>query len=549
MTTRRIVTAIAIASALACSRATEPDLMPEGNVVLRFESASHSMTMSRGQSTFAAAADDVDSVVVNVFRSGSPITKEASRSAAITDQGAEITIPCIVENGKRVGVDLYSNGKFTHHGFATGVNVVKGANTPVAVDAYAFTIETLSVTPGVATEPEPFDLAWNGAPAATRYEVQSSATSNFDDIEWKQSVPDTIIEVSDLPPGAHYFRVVPCTDFAEGSSSPTQFGYAQSASQEVLITGFSAPEVIPGEVVTIFGENLDYPGVRVNIGARPMEVLSSSWDELEVVVPRAAVTNTVDVANDLGSDSSEKPLIVQRVAYVTATNRYADEYVDILEDYSDDFGKSGVAVIPIEDLDDRDMSVFDVIIVASDTGSNPTNWGEGVPVRAQAIAATGANVLALGEGGLAFLKLVAAVPNGTSYTTHQTSYYTDAPTSPIYTTPHAVTNGNGAQWFDVSQNSQETIALGIAKPYPSNVGLDACTGISCLLLICSVNDRWSLLELSVPDVFSSRKRYVFWGYDGDPDRFTSEGEDLLGNAMHSLYSNRLIIVDPAVSGR
>jgi hypothetical protein len=194
-------------------------------------------------------------------------------------------------------------------------------------------------------------------------------------------------------------------------------------------------------------------------------------------------------------------------------------------------------MVPVTDLDWRSMGVFDIVIVANDTGTDAADWGGGVPERVQAIAATTVNVLAIGEGGLAFLRAAAALNGEPQYETNQTSYYTETPNAAIYTTPHVVTSGGGAQWIDISQNPRKTIAIEFAAP-PAGVTLDACTGISCVLVICSPNERWSLVEFQLPDVFSSKKRYVFWGYAGNPSQFTKYGEDLLGNVMYLLYRER-----------
>ena len=198
-------------------------------------------------------------------------------------------------------------------------------------------------------------------------------------------------------------------------------------------------------------------------------------------------------------------------------------------------GYSGVATIPVTDLDTRDMGVFDVVIVANDTGTSTSDWGGGVPARAIAIAASTANVLALGDGGLAYLQLaVSSISGAASQTRSQTSYYAVTPAASVFTTPHSVTGGGGPQWVDISSSPQPTIGVAIdsAAP-PAGVNLRACTGLN--------NDIWALVDFQVPDIFSTKKRLFFWGHGGDPKQFRTEGENLLGNIMYLLYNDRAIV--------
>jgi hypothetical protein len=535
--------------AVACSRTTEPDFASEnGVVVLRFEPPAPAMSAASASGGPAAV---FDSVIVRVFRPGTPIVMEKWQGAEVGVDPVEMTLSCVAESNKRISVELFYSGLLTHHGANVDVDVVPGVNTPVTVNASKFYVDALSVTPSVVSDPSPFDLSWTAAPAAAWYHLQASTQPNFAVIEWEQNVTDTIA-TAQLPPGMHYLRVIPKTEFASGLRTGPEGGYVTGGSGTPSITGFSAPEVIPGETVTILGENLDVPGTRAWIGgstAQEMTILTSSWGALLVRVPRTASTDVVAVSSPLPPGGAIAPelLIVQRVAYVTASNEYADEYREVLFEHRDDFGYSGVAVVPVVDLDTHDMSVFDVVIVAHDTGTDESDWGGGVPSRATAIAATGANVLAVGEGGLAFLRVVAAVGNAAQYQTSQTSYYTDAPNSTIYTTPHTVTGGGGSQWFDMSQTPVQTHAIEVRSPVPAGVTLDACTGIQCPLLLCSPNERWSLVEFQVPDVFSDKKLYVFFGYGGDPKLFTKQGSDLLGNAMYLLYKERPVM--PATAAR
>lgn len=516
--------------------------MPEGRVVLHFEQAPTAPIAPSGGSFAASAA--VDTIIVRVFRPGSPITQEVARTVDVSGGSVDISISCIAENGKRVSVDLYEGGRFTHHGFATGVNVVQGGQTPVSIDAYSFTIASLTVSPVVATDPEPFDLTWELAPAATRYDVQASRSDDFGTFEWEQSVTDTFTTVQ-LPPGSHYIRVIPRTDFAGGPSCPEQFAYVQSTVGDVVITGFSVPAAKPVDVITIFGENFDYPGTQVVIGSRQMQIVSASWGSLDVVVPRAAITETISVSNAIGLDTFDTPFVVQRVAYVTDGGTFAPGYVTALEKHNEDFGYSGVAVLDVGDLDSQDMNVFDVIVIAQDTGNSLSNWGGGVPTRANAVANSAANVLAMGRGGAVFLQLV-----GASSAPHQTAadsdgeYYAPDGSVQIFTAPHSV--GGGFIPFN-SQNSPITTSLTLASA-PVGVNLYASTDCDRLVVCSGPNDFWTLADFRFDNPSGTPVVYFYWGYADDPAELTSQGTDCLGNVMYMLYKDRVLTPStPSVS--
>ena len=143
-----------------------------------------------------------------------------------------------------------------------------------------------------------------------------------------------------------------------------------------------------------------------------------------------------------------------------------------LEKRNADFDESGVAVIPIEDLDTRDMNAFDVIVVAHDTGTLPVNWGASNPGRASAIADSRANVLAIGRGGAVFLALV--VP-GSNYPTTSTvdidkKYYARTNGAAIFTTPHDIPTPDVGIFDEPAATIAFTIASSVANTVAANSG-------------------------------------------------------------------------------
>jgi hypothetical protein len=528
MTVRLVVFGMmAVAIALSCASPNEP-VPPDGHIVLRFESGAAAMTM------VSPAAASFDSVAVRVFRPGASITEETSRGVALTGTGPiDVALTCIAENHKRVSVELFSGRAMTYHGANTDVNVVADRQTQVSVDAYEFVVDTLVVSPqAIVPQGTSYTLRWNRAVAATSYLVQSSVTPSFGDVEWEQSVTDTVVGYQ-ASTGSHYFRVVPRTQYANGNPAGPKFGYVTGGGDKVKINALVPGRVIPGELFTIVGENLDYPGTTATIGADDLAVVRASYDSLVVRLPRAARTNFVTVIGGtpaLATDTSDKELVALRVAYVTATGEFATEYVTELEKRNQDFDNSGVAVIPIEELDTRDMGVFDIVAVAHDTGTLPVNWGGGEPSRATAITQSDAEVLAIGRGGAVFLALV--VP-GASYPTTATvdtdkKYFARDVDAAIFTTPHAVTRPD----LGLFDNPPPTIAFDISSPYPASVNLYASTGKNCLI-VCSPNDQWALADFR----FANGGRpavYFFFGFAGNPEDLNAEGGECLANIMYML---------------
>lgn len=512
--------------ALSCEN-TQAPVATDGEIVLRFAPAPSATPPLVSASVF-------DSVVVNVYRGGSALHLEVSHGAAITNDNP-ITVPvaCIAENGKKVGVDLYINHVLAYHGSNPDVDVTAGKNTAVSVDVSKFFITNLTLTPQVIPNGAAFTLHWPPAPAAASYRVEQSATVDFATITSSQAAADTTLDVH-VGQGSHFFRVRPVTPYAQGPASPERFGYVTNGSNQVKVTAVSA-RVIPLETITITGENLDFPGTLALIGADTLAIESVSWNQLVARVPRPATTNKVTVKSALGSNTSATNVIVERVAYVTAapTSGANTDYVAKIEKYSNDFGNSGVAIMPLSDLDRRDMSVFDIIVVAADTGTLKSNWGgTNQGQRVSAIADTDAKVLAIGRGGVSFLQntLTSANLTYTNAVDSDRQYFEPDQNAPIFAGPNSV-GGPNVTFCSVASN---TVALAIASsPAPAATGLYASTDKTCLIG-CTPNDKWALADFRFNNAGGTPVIYFFWGYAGAAGDLTSDGEHCLGNVMSML---------------
>lgn len=530
---RHIVLCIAglmSAAFLGSCESPEAPSAADGKIVLRFNPAPKSLMRSPG----ATVAAGFDSVVVNVYRPGSPPRKELSHGVALTnDNPIDVSVGCIAEAGKKVSVDLYVSTLLVYTGSASNVDVTAGHTTPVSIDVSAFYITALTLTPPIIPNGAAFTLHWPAAAAAASYRVEEAATLDFSNLVSVHSATDTTLDVH-VGPGSHYFRVRPMTPFAQGLPTFPKYGYVTDGSGQVQVTDVSTA-VIPEETITITGENLDYFGAQATIGTQALTLESVAWGQIVARVPRNATTNKVTVSSLLGSDTSNKDVVVQRVAYVSATGEYATAYIDLLAEYADDFGLSGVVSIPVAQLDTRDMSVFDIIIVAHDTGTQRTNWGGGQPARAAVIENSNANVIAIGKGGAVFLALIsnaANVPTTTAIDADR-SYFENDKSDAIFNTPHSV----GGPDLAMCTAPASSLGFNIQSPYPAGVGLYASMGKNCLLGLCSPNDQWALADFRFKDPDGTPVVYFFWGYSSDPGLLTSNGSDCLGNVMNMLYKS------------
>jgi hypothetical protein len=229
-------------------------------------------------------------------------------------------------------------------------------------------------------------------------------------------------------------------------------------------------------------------------------------------------------------------VVVQRIAYVTAapTSVATTDYVALIESYNADFQKSGVAIIPLSDLDRRNMNVFDVIVVAADTGTLKANWGgTNQGQRVSAIANSDADVLAIGRGGVAFLQntLTSANLTYTNAVDSDRSYFEYNQNAAVFTTPHSVSKRD----ITICNVASNTVALDIASaPTPAGTSLYASTDKSCLIG-CTPNDQWALADFRFTNPRGTPVIYCFWGYAGAAGDLSGDGKNCLGNVVFMLY--------------
>ncbi len=512
--------AATIAIAAGCSQSpTAPDAPP----------AAITVTLRTGESLApapSAVAPAVDSMVVRVFHPHGA-APEVVRGATVTSGTVTMRVSCAAENNKRVSVELYTAGAMTHHGWTGGVDVSAGKTTPVNITAERFSMGTLSVSPGIVTAGTPVTVSWPRVPGASFYRVQDSPSPDFASVAWQGVVSDTFVVLTPNA-GAHYVRVAPATVLATGDWSDPDLAYGLSGSGGTRITGLDTPGAPPGGVAVIRGEQLDFPGVQAFVGSLPCQTVSAAWDRLEFLVPPGATTDVVSVFSPLdGGDTwTAAPLVVERIALVTATREYADAWVQALTYYPSQIGYSGVAVVDVTELDTRDLSLFDVIVVANDTGTSADNWGGGVPARADAIASAGRPVLALGLGGAVYLQALSGVaPSYTPAWSVGQIAWTPDPTAPIYTTPNRVLTA-GENTFLVSTLPAALVTL-------DSGGMAAPAGTTWHAATAAGSSQWLLIDFGS----GSGARTMFFGFAGDPSVLTGQGADLVSNLIAALVAS------------
>ena len=531
--TTLILIMIVIAAALGCSNdePTAPhykDGMAGGWITL-----SLSFAQQDGASASAPAAQSLDFAMVQVYRPDG--TPEVEKGVSIFGGGnVEVSIQCIAETNKKVSVALFDGGLMMNFGVHEGVNVSTQGTAQVAIDAWSIFVGGLVVNPQTVIKGQSFDISWDGAPAAEAYIVEESDTWDFINIWWGTETTQTSIRLTrDL--GAHYFRVAPRNAYVMGSFTNPEFAYVATSSGGTPdppdVSGMNVEEVPPGATVRLTGENLDYPATQVFVGGVPGDVLWASPWELEFVVPRGATTGFVRVSSDLGSVTYTGAVLqIQRIAYVSGNVdiQRADEYKRMIDELQDPIDWNTVLVMPVEELDWRDMSAFDLIIVGYDTGTDAFDWGANQPVRAQVIGGSGVPVMGIGLGGAICLMLIdEEFAQLTGFAEFQDHLWVEDAGAAIFNDPYPVP-GAELGYIVFHTNPVMTLAFEIAAEPPPGMVLYASTDKG--------NGQYTLLEHIENVGLGVRHRFLWGFHNASPDALTTQGEDSFANAVIMLYN-------------
>jgi hypothetical protein len=528
-----IALVIALVIAAGCSPLTEPE--PTGTIalVLYLDDAPD------GDVSPAPAQVAPDSVLVRVFRGGVGVTAETSRGAAINGAGSvNLTITCVAENDKKVSVELFSGGTMLYFGVDENVDVMVDENTDVMVDARDILIDRVEVTdqliePG---DPPP-DVYWSRVPAASSYLLLESSSPNFEP-QFTQSflTTDTVMTRS-RPAGAWYYTVAPLNPYTVGSPSHVVYTYVTTAGeQQPQIDGMAPSAVTPGGRVTLSGQNLDVPG-RVWLGTSICPIVSTSETELVFAVPAAGQTGPVVYENLLNDATAPGTLVVQRIAYVTRTDQGVSDsqwYIDLVQ--NENSLTSGVAVVPLGAMADQDMRVFDVIVVAHDVGTS--QYGPGL-AQVQSIVASGANVLAVGRGGQAFLSMAFTELSDLGATLeYRPDLYIPDGSLLLFQSPYSIAPLGGSYQV-MCQDDQPFSGIDV-EVRPASVTAYA-------VLSDTTQNSLVLFDVEATSQSMQPVHNLYWGYEGDPDRLSSRGRQCVTNLITYLAGSASSV--PAVSER
>jgi hypothetical protein len=514
------VVVLAIAVTFGCSRTNEPESY--GTISLRL----YQEAPGPGDVVFSPA-QVLDSVVVRVFRGQTTVTHETSYGTAINGPGeVDMTITCVAEQDKKVSVELFEGESMWYFGVDEHVDVVENENTDVTIDAWDFHIDRVNISPPTVVEGTAYNVTWSSAVAVGSYLLAESTDPDFPQ-QFTQSylTTDTVMTFQ-RPPGAHYYAVVPMNQYAVGTMSEVAYGYVQTVGEQPpQVTGASPSHASPGELVTVVGFNLDVPG-RVLLNDVECPIVSASERELVFVVPLAAQSGAITLETLMGIVIPNPPIIVtvDRIAYVTTAGEDQDGYIQLIR--NEPSITSGVAVVPLAELADRDMRVFDVIIVAHDVANG--SFGPG-SAEILAIANSGANVLAIGRGGQGYLALVFSEVNG--------SVSSDTPSDrsvqvleswPVFQSPELIPM-QGPDTVEISSTDEPFSAFDFDAVVPAQVTLYAS--------LSSASSHIVLLDVAATGAFQQPLHNFFWGFEGDPaNLLPGSGRQLMINVLSYLVS-------------
>jgi hypothetical protein len=514
---------------VVCSPVHEPE--PQGTISLKLYIES-----APGGDVKGAPVQNVpDSAAVRVFRPGTGVVQEVSQGAAVNGAAAvDLTVTCAAETGKKVSVELYSGGTMIYFGVDENVDVVENENTDVTIDAYDIHVDDVEVTDALIEPGDPpLDVYWDPVPAAESYLLLESSSPNFEQQLTQSFLTTDTVMTRNRPAGPWYYAVAPLNPYAVGSISNVAYAYVVSAGEQPPgVDGMDPQEVAPGDRVTLTGNNLNVPG-RVWVGTVTCPVVSASETELEFTVPRSAYTGAVSFENLMNTVGVPGILVVDRIAYVTRTDRDASDsqwYTDLVEGESR--LNTGVAVIPLGEVADRDLTVFDVIVIAHDVGSGQFAAD---PNDLRAIARSGANVLAIGGGGQAFFEFAIADFDGLAFTGRfQQGLYFPNGSLPLLQSPYQITPSDGTPSDQLLSSVQYYTGVTLPAPVASVTTYAALARDDDPLIHV-------LLDAVTTSPSSQQVHNIYWGFRGDPTNHTGLGQACVANMLIYLYSTKTVV--------
>jgi hypothetical protein len=464
-----------------------------------------------------------DSVVARVFRGGAGANLETSRGAAINGASeVDLTITCVAEKDKKVSVELFSGPHMVYFGVDEQVEVKENENSSVMIDADDMYVTSIDVNPSMVIEGTSYTVSWSPPTAAASFLLLESSDPDFPQQQTESFLTTENDMIRQRPPGAYYYAVIPLNTYVWGTPSNVAYGYVQTVGEQPPFINSVVPSAAaPGERVTLRGSNMDLPGTRVFVGGVECPVVSASETELDFVVALGASTGSITLETLMGIINPLPPvwITVNRIAYVSATGSDADWYEGLVK--SESSINSGLAIVPLAEVADRDMRVFDVIILADDVGSGGV-VSDGPEM--QAIVNSGANVLAVGEGGRAYVSELVTDLKGLSVTTEsrQDLYVLDG-SMPFFQSPYPIAP-QGPATVQMCRAPQPFAGIDIQKV------LLRVTPLAAL----SIDAPQSYAMLYLASGLQNQVDNVYWGFEGDPAELSDQGRECVLNILSFL---------------
>ena len=512
----RATLALALLAAFGCSP-DEPDT--QGSISLRVyleEPAVGGFSLLPAQLT-------PDSVVARVFRAGAGANLETSSGAAINGASeVNLMITCVAEKDKKVSVELFSGRHMVYFGVDEQVDVVEGENTNVMIDADDMYVTSIDVNPSMVIEGAWYEVSWSRPTAAASFLLLESSDPDFPQQQTESFLTTEYDMIRQRPAGAYYYAVIPLNTYAWGTPSNVAYGYVQTVGEQPPSVNAVVPSAAaPGERVTLQGSNMDLPGTRVFVGGFECPVVSATESELDFVVAVGATTGPIKLETLMGIIDPQPPvwITVNRIAYVSATGGHADWYAGLVKGESSI--NSGLAMVPLAEVADRDMRVFDVIVLADDVGSGGVVSDS---PELDAIVNSGANVLAVGRGGRAYVSEVFTDIKGLSVTTEwrQDLYVLDG-SMPIFQSPYLIAP-IGPATVQMCRAPQPFAGIDIHNVLPLVMPLAAL----------SIDAPQSYAMLYLGSGLQNQVHNVYWGFEGDPAELSDQGPECVLNILSFL---------------
>jgi hypothetical protein len=502
---------------LACSDTVEPQTQGTISLVLNIETPDAGPNLSPAQTV-------LDSVVVRVFRGGTGVVPETSQGVAINGANSvDVTISCIAETDKKVSVELFRDQRMYYFGIDEHVDVVENENTNLMIEARDFFVDRVDVTPQSVVEGTAYNVTWTATVAAVSYLVVESTKSDFAKSFSQTYLTTDTVMTFQRGPGAYYYAIAPLNPYAAGTSSDVAYGYVQTVGElPPQITGAGPLHAAIGETVTIQGSNLDVPG-RVLLGGVECPIVSATHSELVFAVAPEARTGQITLQTLMGTviPNPAITIAVDRIAYVTVASGDQHGYVQMIRNETSI--ASGVAVVPVDELADREMRIFDIIIVSNEVADGWQGTGNAA---VEAIAGSDASVLAIGRGGQAYMSLVfdeiggGAIPAAI----YDRALHVLRPT-PVFESPVYIPQVGA--YVEISSAQQVFSSYDFDGISPAS--------ITAYASLAGSQNNVVLFDIEGTDAMTRPIHNFFWGCQGDPyDLYQDSGRQLLINVLNYL---------------